>query len=303
MAGDDCVHLLQWCLPRLGMRWRGFRRVRRQVCRRIARRIAELDLGGCAAYRAYLAANPDEWKTLDAMCRITISRFFRDRVFFERLRNIVLPDLVARLRPEEQELRAWSVGCASGEEAYSLRILWDLDLGPRIGARPRDAEGRPGGAVAVRTLRIMGTDIDPHLLSRARRAVYPSSALREVPAHWRRIAFEETSLGNRLRDRHRHGVEFREGDIRAVAVSPQSRFHMVLCRNLAFTYFSESLQLEICDRLRVAIEPGGALVVGAHERLPTGSRGFAPWPDERCVYQATTDPAPTSARTNRIASP
>lgn len=254
------------------MRWRGFRRVRRQVCRRIARRIAELDLGGCAAYRAYLAANSDEWKTLDAMCRITISRFFRDRVFFERLRDIVLPDLVARLRPEEQELRAWSVGCASGEETYSLRILWDLDLGSRY------------SSVA---LWIVGTDVDPHLLRRARHGVYPPSALREVPERWRAVAFDEVVDGYRLRDRHRTGVEFREGDVRREATRPEprARFHLILCRNLAFTYFAESLQLDVCQRLRADLEPGGALVVGVNERLPVGTPSFVPWPGVRCAYR------------------
>jgi chemotaxis protein methyltransferase CheR len=209
------------------------------------------------------------------MCRITISRFFRDRVLFERLRDVVLPDLIGRLGPEERELRAWSIGCASGEEAYSLRILWDLDLGPRC---------------SPFSLQIAATDVDAQLLCRAAVAVYPASALREVPARWRERAFERSAGRYRLRDRFRRGVEFRERDVRAEAPAPEPRFHLVLCRNLVFTYFSEPLQLEVVDRLRAATEPGGALVVGTHERLPAAARGFMPWPGVRCVYRGHSSP-------------
>ncbi len=69
MKDTDCVRFLQWCLPRLDLAWRGFRRVRRQVCRRIQRRLGELDLADVEAYRGYLEGEPDEWPRLDALCR------------------------------------------------------------------------------------------------------------------------------------------------------------------------------------------------------------------------------------------
>jgi chemotaxis protein methyltransferase CheR len=75
----ECVDFLQWALPRLGLRWQGFRKVRRQVCRRVARRIAELGLADADAYRLYLERNPQEWDALAELCRVTISRFWRDR--------------------------------------------------------------------------------------------------------------------------------------------------------------------------------------------------------------------------------
>src|SRR5918999_3370615 len=108
----DCVSLLQWALPRLGLRWEGFRRPRRQVCRRIQTRIRELGLDGVAAYRTYLEAGPDEWPVLERLCRVTISRFYRDRGVWDVLR--------AELEPR----RIWSAGCASGEEAYTAALVW-----------------------------------------------------------------------------------------------------------------------------------------------------------------------------------
>jgi chemotaxis protein methyltransferase CheR len=84
MTDAECVAFLQWALPQLRLRWHGFRRVRRQVCRRVSRRIAELGLKEADAYRAYLEGNLHEWNVLAGLCRITISRFWRDRELLSR---------------------------------------------------------------------------------------------------------------------------------------------------------------------------------------------------------------------------
>jgi chemotaxis protein methyltransferase CheR len=91
----DCTAFLQWALPQRDLRWPGFRKVRRQVCKRLKRRIRELGLGDLAAYRSRLEADPAEWRAFDECCHITISRFFRDRGVFEVLRTYVLPDIAA----------------------------------------------------------------------------------------------------------------------------------------------------------------------------------------------------------------
>ncbi len=106
MRDADCVQFLQWALPRLDLRWDGFRKVRRQVCRRISRRLAELGLSDGAAYRTYIEGNADEWDRLDGFCRITISRFWRDPAVFQSLRDDVLPVL-------GPTVSVWSAGCAS----------------------------------------------------------------------------------------------------------------------------------------------------------------------------------------------
>ncbi|MFB3131394.1 MAG: CheR family methyltransferase, partial [Rhodothermales bacterium] len=130
MKDTACVDFLQWALPKLHMRWPGFRKVRRQVCKRVRRRMRTLGLDHTEAYRAYLEAHPDEWDVLDAMCRITISRFYRDRGVFDLLRATLLPQRAQRAT-DETTLRCWSAGCASGEEVYTLKILWLEDLQPR----------------------------------------------------------------------------------------------------------------------------------------------------------------------------
>ncbi len=96
MRDTECIAFLQWALPKMGFRWPGFRKVRGQVCKRVGRRLKELGLADLEAYREYLEVHPDEWAILDGFCRITISRFFRDRDVYETLGSDVLPELARR---------------------------------------------------------------------------------------------------------------------------------------------------------------------------------------------------------------
>lgn len=137
MRDEDCVEFLQWALPRLHLRWPGFRKVRRQVCRRVERRARELGLAGIDEYRAYLEADEAEWRRLDELCHITISRFFRDRGVFRFLEVEDLPALAQSARARGGLVRAWSAGCASGEEAYALMIVWELAVAPVVGGELR----------------------------------------------------------------------------------------------------------------------------------------------------------------------
>ena len=121
MNDPDCTAFLQWALPQISLRWPGFRKVRRQVCKRLKRRIHDLQLANFAAYRARLEDDPSEWEVVDRCCHITISRFFRDRGVFEALRRRVLPDIAAHAKQEGRAAQIWSAGCAAGEEPYTLK--------------------------------------------------------------------------------------------------------------------------------------------------------------------------------------
>ena len=79
MKDSECIGFLRWALPRLGLRWPGFRKVRRQVCKRIARRARELGLADVSGYRLPLDSHAPEWDALAALCTVSISRFYRDR--------------------------------------------------------------------------------------------------------------------------------------------------------------------------------------------------------------------------------
>jgi chemotaxis protein methyltransferase CheR len=268
---DDaaCVELLRWALPRLRLRWEGFRRVRRQVCRRLVRRMRELGVADAAAYRRLLESDPAEWRRLDGMCRISISRCFRDRSVFATLEARVFPTLAARAAAAGRAtLRAWCAGCASGEEVYSLAALWSARLAPRW----------PGLRLAI-----VATDLDPQLLERARRGSFRPSSLREVPAEVLALAFLPHEQGCVVREALREGIEFRCQDLREQM--PEGTFDLILCRNLAFTYFAAELQREVLARMVDRLQPGGALVVGLHEWLPGPVGDLSPWPGTRAVYE------------------
>jgi len=249
------------------MRWAGFRKVRRQVCRRIARRMEEVGCANLEAYRAHLARHEEEWRVLDGFCRITISRFYRDRHVFDALRTVVLPELARRAQARgASELRCWSAGCASGEEPYTLLLIWRLELEHRFPGFP---------------LTVVATDSDPLLLARARRACYLESSLHDLPESWRERAFSVAGGKFCLDERFQGGVDFRLQDVREER--PEGWFDMVLCRNLVFTYFEPPLQREMQSKLADGIVPGGALVVGARESPLSGD--FEPWIARSGVYR------------------
>jgi chemotaxis protein methyltransferase CheR len=258
MGQAECVAFLQWCLPRLGMRWRGFRKVRSQVCKRLARRVRELGLHDLAAYREVLEENEAEWVRVDAMCRITISRFYRDRAVFDAVVDEVMP----RLADEATggRVRCLSCGCASGEEPYTLTIAWRLALAERF----------PGIELAV-----IAIDADPHMLDRARAGVYAPRTVRELPGPWRRHAFVEEAGELRVRAPFRESIDWRLGDVRAGM--PDGPFDLVLCRNLAFTYFDTAGQTAVLREIRSRVRRGGFLVLGRHETLPGDGAGFVVW--------------------------
>ncbi len=264
----DCVAFLQWALPQMGMRWAGFRTVRRQVCRRVQRRMRELALANFATYRAFLDKHLDEWQTLDSYCRITISRFYRDRSVFELFGSTVLPELADQASSRDPPVvRVWSAGCGSGEEPYTVALLWE-DL---VKQDSPDC-----------SIRIIGTDSNPALLHRAREAQYPPSVLRDIPERWR-DEFEGVSDEFSLMPRYRAAVSFAAHDLRSEA--PRGPFDAVLCRNLAFTYWDKKRQLEVVERIEGVLRPGGYLVIGAHEELPQGVDSFAAVIGSKCVLK------------------
>jgi chemotaxis protein methyltransferase CheR len=248
MRDADCTEFLQWALPQLGMHWPGFRKVRHQVCKRLNRRINALGLNGFAAYCKRLQADPPEWQVLDRCCHITISRFFRDRGVFDFMRARVLPVIAERARLERRHARCWCAGCGCGEEPYSLRILWDLSVmsvGTGVG------------------LSVIATDIDAALLERAREGCYGGGSLREVPRELVAQAFEQTGSRFCIRPQYREGVTFLNQDLRSQA--PPGSFDIILCRNLAFTYFASELRSNTLAIIANRLLPNGFLVLGATE--------------------------------------
>ncbi len=262
MRKDEAARLLQWALPRLGFRYRGFRKVRGQVKKRLERRMAALGIEHREDYRRYLEGHPEEWAVVEAMFRISITKFYRDCDVWERLAEQILPQLAARA--PARAISAWSAGCAAGEEAYTLAIVARLAADPPV------------------PIEVLGTDIDAHQLARARTARYPFGSVRELPRPLRDRAMFEDRGALAIHATCRAGVRFAEHDLRRDP--PPGGFDLVLCRYLAFTYFDRAWQERIASTLAAAIAEGGVLILGKHERLPPAATGFEPLDPHVPIY-------------------
>jgi len=131
------------------------------------------------------------------------------------------------------------------------------------------------------------------MIRRAEEGCYKYGSFAGLPAGWHKLAFFRKEELSCIREEERSRVAFLVQDIRKDA--PEDRFHLVLCRNLAFTYFEPALQQEVLAHISKRLFPGGAFVTGIHESLPTGYRGFKPWPGGQGIYRKEPEERDTGA--------
>ncbi len=269
MSDQDCVRFLQWALPYLNMRWPGFRKVRAQVCKRIRSRMTQLELNHIDQYKAHIQSHLEEWSLLDEFCQITISRFYRDKRVFDVLSSEILPHLCALVaQRHERLLRCWHTACASGEEPYTMSLIWDHILKKQF----LDID-----------LEISASDINPLLLQRAKTACYSGSSIRELPEFIKLKSFSEKNNMFWLHNIHKEKACFFQHDIREKLYDKQ--FHLIFCRYLLFTYYDDPTQRKVLKSIVDNLIPGGILVFGAKELIPEGYQGLKLWSKVPGLYQ------------------
>ena len=253
MARDVTLkELLEELADQRGFDFRGYKKTTLE--RRFRRRMFQLSIGSYADYSEYIRKNPTEINELLNTILINVTEFFRDPPAWEILRHEILPSLLKKVKPGHS-FRAWSAGCASGEEAYSVAILLAEHFGPRI---------------QEYDVKIYATDIDEDALSSARRAEYSMEALRRVRPEWREKYFHGKGLMRVNRD-IRKLVIFGRSNLAQDA--PISHVNLLTCRNVLI-YFDSDLQKQILNRLHYALEPGGILFLGKSESQLTNSSQF-----------------------------
>ncbi|MFO8235257.1 MAG: CheR family methyltransferase [Bacteroidales bacterium] len=248
MKDDNCVEFLQWALPKLNFRWKGYKKVRKQVCKRIQRRMNELQLNNTEEYKIYLQNNKNEWKILDIFCRITISRFYRNQKIFEKIGI----EILSYLFKNQDKVRCWSVGCASGEEPYSVSLIF-FNIIHSISP--------------VKEIEIIATDIDSNVLNRAKNGCYEYTTIKELPEHWKTKCFNKVSSTYCIKNKYKEVVQFQQQDIREK--KPEGKFNLILCRNLVATYFEKELQKKILKEMSQKLNKHGFLVLGKNENTDT----------------------------------
>jgi chemotaxis protein methyltransferase CheR len=233
--------------PLLGLQWRPFQR--KGIKRKVERRITQIGLSNLEEYSLSVKRNSDERRLLSKLLTVTISRFFRDKEVFETLRQSVIPSLLKE--EDRKELRIWSIGCASGEEPYSLALLWEdkfQQTWPQV------------------CLSILATDVDERMLARAKEGRYKKSSLKEVPEEIVKFFFKREGEVYILDPNLRKGVAFERHDI--LTEEPFLEMDIIFCRNLAFTYFSKERQIEVLKKIALGLKKNGCLVIGKDECLP-----------------------------------
>ena len=227
--------------------------------RRIERRCALHQKKGIAEYVSYLRDNPQELDLLFKELLIGVTNFFRDPPVWEQLRTHVIPALLARY-PAGKAMRAWTAACSSGEEAYSLAIVFREAL----------EAARPDGRFS---LQIYATDLDADAINRARRGVYPKNIAADVsPARLARY-FVADDGGFRIAKEIRDMVIFAPQNL--IADPPFTRLDLLTCRNLLI-YLRPELQNRVLQLFHYALNPDGVLLLGNAETVGTTSRLFAP---------------------------
>jgi two-component system CheB/CheR fusion protein len=232
--------------------FRGYKRTTLE--RRFRRRMFQLNIGSYADYAEYIRENPEEVNELLTTILINVTEFFRDPPAWEILRAEILPPMVKQLKPGAS-FRAWSAGCASGEEAYSIAITLAELLGPRL----------PDFDV-----KIYATDIDEEELVTARRGEYSAEALRRVRPEWREKYFHGKAM-LRVNREIRRLLIFGRSNLAQDA--PISHVDLLLCRNVLI-YFDSDLQRQILARLDYALEVGGILFLGKSESQLSNAAHF-----------------------------
>ncbi|NQT90540.1 MAG: protein-glutamate O-methyltransferase CheR [Candidatus Omnitrophica bacterium] len=223
----------------------------KSLLRRINSRLFRHNVKSYDEYVVLLQAQPDEYDKLVAALTINVTEFFRNPESFEAIKGIVIPRVIFSKRSQKHRIiRAWSCGCSSGDEPYSLAMLFLEKLG-----KARDNF----------LLTIIGSDIDKEALVEAKELIYSANRLKGLDKRLLETYFDRIE-GDKfmLRSYARATVRFRHHDI----IEDKPFFHcdIILCRNLLI-YFNKQLQEEVLLKFYEALNPGGFLVLGMTESL------------------------------------
>jgi two-component system, chemotaxis family, CheB/CheR fusion protein len=270
----DRRRLLQRVFAQVRVRTgRDFSRYKRStVLRRIARRMQIHQVEELAAYVEMLHEQPDEVRALADDLLVTVTSFFRDPEVFAWLEAEVIPRIFEG-KNDEDGVRVWSVGCATGEEAYSFAILL-LEAVERV-------------QIGLR-LQVFASDLHEHSLERAREGFYPGDIEADVsPARLKRFFVKENG-GYRIRKEVREIVVFAPHNL--IGDPPFSRIDLIACRNLLI-YLQRDIQSDVMEIFHYALQPDGYLALGTAETIDAGGL-FRLMQKKLCIYQKRNVPAP-----------
>jgi two-component system CheB/CheR fusion protein len=253
VSDTEWAGLLEYLLTSRGFDFHGYKPA--SLARRIRKRMEAVDLKSFEAYQSYLQAHPDEFATLFNTILINVTGFFRDPAAWDSVRANAIPEILAGKSPGEP-IRAWSAGCATGEEAYTIAMILAEELGVdefRVRAK------------------IYATDVDEDALNTARHAAYNDRQVEGVPPELLSKYFERVDSLYFFRKDLRRQVIFGRHDL--INDAPISRVDLLTCRN-TLMYLNSETQVKVLARLHFSLYDRGFLLLGRAETLMAHGHDF-----------------------------
>ncbi len=238
------------------------------IYRRIERRMGLHQIARIADYVRFLRENTQEIDFLFKELLIGVTSFFRDPAAWEQLKGKVIPALLAN-RHAGGVFRAWTPGCSTGEEAYSLAIIFKETL----------EQVKPAGSFS---LQVFATDLDKDAIDKARAGVYPANITADVSAQRLRRFFIQEERCYRVGKEIREMVVFAPQNI--IIDPPFTKLDILVCRNLMI-YLTPELQKNLLPLFHYSLNPGGVLFLGSAETIGASTDLFAPLDAKARLYR------------------
>jgi two-component system CheB/CheR fusion protein len=236
--------------------------------RRIERRMGIHQIDRIAAYVRFLQENPKDLELLFKELLIGVTSFFRDPAAWEVLQAMVIPALL-KDRPPSQALRVWVPACSTGEEAYSLAIVFKEALEQLKPPRSH-------------TLQIFATDLDRDAVEKARAAAFPANIAADMSPERLSRFFVKVEHGYQVAKPVRELVIFAPQNV--IMDPPFTKLDLVSCRNLLI-YLAPELQKKLLPLFHYSLNPGGVLFLGNAETIGEFSNLFAPLESKARLYR------------------
>ena len=251
----DFENLLDYLNRSRGLDFTGYKR--NSLRRLTTRRMQKVGVATYSDYLDYLQVHPQEHNNLFNSLMLNVTAFFRDRSAWNYLASNIIPQIIES-KDDSEPIRLWSAGCATGEEAYSLAMLFAEALGIEQ---------------FCQRVKIYATDLDEGAISKGRQAFYSPKTIEPVDLSWQKKYFESKSSGYVFLNELRRCVIFGRHDL--VRDAPISRLDLLCCRN-TLMYFNAETQAKVLDRFHFALKDDGFLFVGKAEMLLTQASLFRP---------------------------
>ena len=238
------------------------------VYRRIERRMIVHKIDKIGSYVRLLQENPKEVEILFKELMIGVTNFFRDTLVWENLKDTIIPTIIENAEAG-QTIRAWVPGCSTGEEAYSLAIVFKEAL----------EKVNPHGGIS---LQIFATDLDNDAIETARKGLFTANIAVDIsPIRLNRF-FIKTEDGYRINTEIREMIVFAQHNI--IMHPPFTKIDILSCRNLLI-YMDAELQKKLFGLFYYSINQKGFMILGSSESLGSQSQLFSPVDTKLKIYK------------------